>query len=528
MPMLLPPPRRQPAAPAWRRPPLAPLRLPAHLRLPSLFRWLGLGALLGLTGCASLAPQASFEPVAQATRAHLDKALHWVRSADDQAANAPRVAALLARPLGADEAVQLALLNHRGLQARLQDLAIADADRVQASRLPNPGFSLGRVQRGDEREIERSLHLDLASLMALPRATRLAEQRLAETRARVTLEVLALAADTRRAHVHAVAAEQAVQHLLQVQQAADAGAELARRMEQAGNFTPLQRAREQAFAAEAALALAQGRQASRAARERLTRLLGLAEADTGFALVPRLPELPELAEPPGLAGLAGPASSAGQADPAGQAGQADQADQADPPALARRLDVQQARLAVEQAAQQRAMVQQSRWVNGLSLGLQHNSANDAPPQRGWELGLALPLFDDGQARLARAEALHLQAVHRAAEVATNARSELREAWAAVRTAHAIARLHRDELVPLQQRIAEENLLRYNGMLIGVFELLADARSQIATVQAAIGALRDFWLAKAELDQALVGAPRAAGGALPVAAGAAPRAAEGGH
>jgi outer membrane protein TolC len=72
-------------------------------------------------------------------------------------------------------------------------------------------------------------------------------------------------------------------------------------------------------------------------------------------------------------------------------------------------------------------------------------------------------------------------------------------------------------VPLRKRISDEQLLRYNGMLIGVFELLADARAQIASVNAYIEALRDFWLAQAELDRALIGK---VGAPLPAAAGGA--------
>ncbi len=48
----------------------------------------------------------------------------------------------------------------------------------------------------------------------------------------------------------------------------DASAELARRMEQVGNFNKLQRAREQGFYAEAALNLARAQQAHQAARRR--------------------------------------------------------------------------------------------------------------------------------------------------------------------------------------------------------------------------------------------------------------------
>ncbi|EWS56676.1 hypothetical protein X551_00545 [Methylibium sp. T29] len=100
----------------------------------------------------------------------------------------------------------------------------------------------------------------------------------------------------------------------------------------------------------------------------------------------------------------------------------------------------------------------------------------------------------------------MQALNRAAETGVNARSEVREAYGAYRSAWDIARHHRDEIVPLRQRIAEENVLRYNGMLIGVFELLADARSQIAGVNACIESLRDFWLAQADLEMALIGKP----------------------
>ena len=154
----------------------------------------------------------------------------------------------------------------------------------------------------------------------------------------------------------------------------------------------------------------------------------------------------------------------------------------------------------------------------LELGLVRNSSNEAPTQKGWEIGLELPLFDWGGARVARAEAVYMQALHRAAETAINARSEVREAYGAYRSAWDIAQHHRDEIVPLRRRIAEENLLRYNGMLIGVFELLADARAQIASVNNYIESMRDFWLAQSDLDMALVGKPALALPAGPATTG----------
>ena len=116
----------------------------------------------------------------------------------------------------------------------------------------------------------------------------------------------------------------------------------------------------------------------------------------------------------------------------------------------------------------------------------------------------MPIFDWGGARVAKAESIYMQALNRAAEVAIDARSEVRESYTGYRTAFELARHYRDEVVPLRKLISEENLLRYNGMLISVFELLADAREQVLSVNAYIDALRDFWLAEADLQDSFNG------------------------
>jgi len=478
---VLPPERRVPAATAAPR-----RRRAAAVTL--------LGAIV-LAGCATVTPDAGLVPVADAARERLGVELRADRGEADRAVIETRVAELLAQPLTAEAAVEVALLNHRGLQARLMDLGITAAEVVQASRLPNPGFAFGRVRAGDEREIERSLHLNLARLLALPMVRALEQRRFEQVQREVTMDVLAAAAEARRAWVEAVAAGETLRYMHQVRDAAEAGAELARRMEQAGNFNRLMRAREQGFYAEAALGLARAEQAARATRERLVRRLGLWGAQTAFTLPERLPELP-------AAPLDAP--------------------DIERRAMAGRLDVQAARLAVEQTARNLGLTRTTRFVNVLELGLMRNSSNEGPTQRGWELDFELPLFDWGDAKVARAEGLYMQTLHRAAQTAIDARSEVREAYGAYRTAWDIARHQRDEVLPLARRISDEQLLRYNGMLIGVFDLLADARAQIAAVVATIDALRAFWLAQADLDMAMVGKPSlqpvgGAAAAMPAAA-----------
>jgi outer membrane protein TolC len=436
-----------------------------------------LALLLG--GCATFSADGGFAPVEQAAREQLGKELQWSRADSDDDRIEQRVADLLDAPLTADSAVQIALLNNRGLQAAFEELGIAEADLVQASRLPNPGFHIGRMKRGDEREVERSLSFDLGHLIAMPLMRQLESRRFAAVQRSVSMQMLSLAADTRKAFYTAVAAEQSVRYMREVKASADAGAELARRMAQAGNWNKLRQAREHAFFADAALNLARAQQAQVGSRERLTRLMALWGSQTGFTLPERLPDLPE------------------------QPGERPDIEQA---AMAQRLDVQGAKLQMEATASNLGLTRATRFVSVLEFGAMRNSSNEAPVQTGYEIGFEIPLFDWSGARVAKAEAIYRQAAQRAAQVAIDARSEVREAYLGYRSAYDVARHYRDDIVPTARRISDENLLRYNGMLIGVFELLADARAQIASVNAAIEAQRDFWLASADLDMALIGKP----------------------
>lgn len=423
-------------------------------------------AVLSLAGCASFSPEGSLLPAPA------------IQNAADEQRVADRVRELLAQPLDADRAVQIALLNNRGLQASLQEIGIAEAEMVQASRLPNPGFGFARLTRsGGDTEIDRSFSFDIARLITLPMARDLEAQRLTATQRAVSLEMFNLTAETRKAFYAAVAAEQGARYQHDVQGAAEAGAELAKRMVAAGNWSTLQQAREQGFAAEAALAVARADQQRVATRERLTRLLGL--ASSSFTLPERLPDLPE----------------ALSADP-----------DVEQSALDQRLDIQQAKALVEAQAKNIGLTRTTRFINLLDLGYQRNTETALPRQTGYELRVEIPLFDWGDARVKRSEALYQQTVQRAAQVAIDARSELRETTQARRSAFDIAKRYRDDLVPLAKKVSDENQLRYNGMLISVFELLADARAQVAAVNAAIEAQRDFWIAQAELDMARVGKP----------------------
>ena len=431
-----------------------------------------------LAGCASMSADGGFGTVqGTAKERGLRQEARWLKSEEDVKQARTEVDKLLKQPITPDAAVQIALLNNRSLQATYADVGIAEADVVQAGRLRNPGFSFGRLTRADEVEIERTFLFDLLGLITMPIRTDLEKRRFALTQDRVAAEVLQIASDTRRAWHRAVSARESARYAEQVKQAAEASAELARRMAAAGNFSKLDQAREQVFYAEATAQLARAQQAALAERERLTQLMGLWGDGAGFKLPDRLPDLPkaprEIADIEGLA-------------------------------LKQRLDLRGAMKEADSVASSLGLTRATGFISVLELGYQRNSETGLPRQTGYEIEIRLPLFDWGGAKVARAEYTYMQAVNRAADIAVRARSEVREAYHAYRTAFDLAKHYRDEIVPLRKRISEENVLRYNGMLISVFELLADARSQIGAVNAYIESLRDFWVAEANLELALTG------------------------
>jgi outer membrane protein TolC len=434
-------------------------------------------AFLALAGCASLSQDAGFSKVEQAVKERAGAETKWSRSEKDAITIRGRVKELLAKPLGPTEAVQIALLNNPGLQASHAEVGIAEADLVQASRWRGPTFSFARLRRGDETETERGVFFDVLGLLTIPLSTRASASRLEATQSRAAAEALRIALDTRKAWFQAVAAQETANYMAQVKESAETSAELARRMAAIGNFPKLTQAREQAFYAEATAQLARARHNAVAARERLARLMGLWGEDLAYQLPDRLPELPKEARDSG---------------------------DLETQAIAQRLDVQGARREAESVARSMGLTNATRFINLLEIGVLSKSETGQPRQRGWEVELGIPIFDFGGARTAKAERLYMQAVNRTTEAAIQARSEVREAYSSYRTAFDIARHYRDEIVPLRKRISEEVLLRYNGMLMSVFELLADSREQVAAVNGYIEAAREFWLAESDLQMALTG------------------------
>jgi outer membrane protein TolC len=439
--------------------------------------------LTACSGCAEFSHDGGFDAVAQQTRAHLGKDVSWPRTEGERARSGARVAELLLHPLSMDDAVQVALLNNRELQASFEELGISEADLVESGRLPNPRFDFRHASAAGQYDIEETLSLNVVALLTLSYRHETQRSRFAQTQAHIQDRILQLAKQTRESYIAAVAAHEALAYHEQASTAAAVGAELARRMVAAGHWNRIDQAREQAFEIDAQQALRRARVAETTNRERLIRLLGLSDA-SGADPAPRLAE--RLADvPPSI-------------EPLPDVEQA---------ILEKRVDLQIQRLKLDELARSLDLTQSTRFVNVLEVGptrVKQGAARDSY-ESGIVFSFEVPIFDSGAARVRRAESIYAQAVEHFAQAAIDARSQIRQSYANYQAAFELAVRQRDEVLPLRQSIAADNLLRYNASLISIFELLSSARDQAAGMDGFIQSARDFWLAKSELDASLLGA-----------------------
>jgi outer membrane protein TolC len=458
-----------------------------HNRPPCTAR---VGAVLlttALAGCATVNVDDSIARANQETQAFTGGKLALSRNSEQQQARAQAADALLQKPLTQDAAVQLALVNSPAMQALLAQSWADSASAAQLGRIANPVFTFERIKAGNELDIGRMLAFGLLDVLTLPQRARVAQSNIELAQLRLATDVVDHVTQVRQAWVNAVAAQQQLGYARQVVQSAEASAELARRMQQAGNFNRLNQARQQVFYADAVTQLATAQHTAAATQEVLIRLLGLTEAQrTALKLPERLTDLPKVPLQPNEVSNAARTS---------------------------RLDVRMAQRAANAAARAQGLNLFTSLVD-IELGIVRNTVFDnaegtRTTGRGYEVEVRLPLFDWGGVRRDAMNASTLAAVNRLEATARAAGSHLRESYSAYRTAHDIAAHYRDGIIPLRKTISDENLLRYNGMLIGVFELLADHRAQIASVMAAINAQQQFWLADAALQISIVGKPMTA-------------------
>ena len=450
-----------------------------------------------LGGCAVTAKEAfysdsfaGFSTVQSKTQAATGKQSVWVQNQQTAEAVAKQVHDLVhEKTIDADTAVQVALLNNKGLQAAYADLGLSAAEVWQETKLENPVVSIGVVGIGTPevaafRAIEGMVVNNIFALITRNRRVDIAETEFREAQLNAALATLRVAAEARRNWIEAAAAWERVVYLNQAKAAADAASELAQKLGESGALPKSGQAREHVFYAELAGNTAQARLDARLAKERLTRVMGLWAEEINYQVPNRLPGLPRSL----------PDKSNIVAD-----------------ALRHRADLQAAKLELEAMAKQYGLTEATRFVTdlGLTAGFETEreveDGKETVSTTGFaEIEFVIPIFDSGEARKRKAELNYMRAANLLAEKAVGVRSEARSVYDAYRSSYDIARHYRDNVLPLRTTIEEEALLTYNGMITSTFELLADTRAKIDSIMLAVDAKRAFWLAEANLSPTIYG------------------------
>jgi outer membrane protein TolC len=453
--------------------------------------FLFLGSILVVSACTTIPKDGGVGSVQALIDAQVGYEKESSVLSPDQALTAEQVNTLLSGPLGLADAERISMQINPIAKANILTVGIAEADYAQAGRLENPGFGYERFTGQD---YTASLLFDIGELFLMPLKRQIEGRRLEIARYEAAGSVMTHLANTRRFWIEAVTEKQQTQLLLRAVESVETGNNLTRQMSALGHSGVIEAAESELFVSEMRTALSKQQLAEGAAREALIRQLGLWGDQARILLLPdALPKIPT--NPIEIASV-------------------------EQQAIENRLDVKVAKLNIEKMAENFNLGRKSAFFSAAELG-HVMEKTEGEKERGYELEFRIPIFDSGGIKNEKAKMLFEQAQAQAEATAIAAASNARSALAEYLSTWEIATHFVEEVLPLRQRLSQEQLLMYNGMLISVFDLLKDVRSAIDVEANYVDAIRDFWLADTNLQQALTGADSApmsfaSAGAMPSA------------
>jgi cobalt-zinc-cadmium efflux system outer membrane protein len=362
------------------------------------------------------------------------------------------------------------------LQATYEELGIAQADLVEAGLLKNPVFTFERRFPGQA--MEADLLAEFIDLLLLPVRKHVAGAQFEAAKFRVAHEVLNLAGETRAAFYEYQGNQQLVDLRKTVADATARSAETALKLSQAGNIKNVDLANEQASHTDAMIAVGKAQSEAAKSREQLNKLMGVFGAQTNWSAADKLPELP------------GSDVATGEVESC---------------AIRQRLDLAAARLDYIAIARGAGLLR----VNAIigergEVGAHYEREASGEYSIGPSVNVPLPLFNQGQTAIARGGAKLRQSQQRYLALATEIRSDVRGARDRMILARRQAEYIKSTALPTRTRVTEESQLEYNAMQMTPFQLLQAKQEEVKTGADYVEALKDYWVARAELEKAVGG------------------------
>lgn len=434
--------------------------------------WHGLmvaAAAVLLGSCATIQPAHDVPQINKLLTDRGAPALGWDGAGDDKTL----VTGWLAEPLTAEHAVRVAMLRSPRLQQEYARLGVARADIMEAVQIANPRLSLSTLALGggSGSQFSIGIAMPLVDLLVLPSRTKLARSEFERAKLEIAATVMAVSFDVEQDWYDYVGARQVADMRQAVATGLATSAELAKRYFDAGNISELQLKREEAAAIEARIAASRTQIAAQQARLTLNLAMGVSGPDADWKVIGRLPMPVE------------------REDDAAELMQL---------ATVGNLDLLAARHEADILAGVAGIARKFRLIGGTEVGYDRERETDGAVIRGPTLNLELPIFNQGGARVARADANAQLAQARLAQLQLKTRNAVSLGSERVRVLSDIVRTHRDGLIPARETIVARSQQEQNFMLIGAFELIRAKTGEYDAYQSYLEAIRDYWVARIDL------------------------------
>jgi cobalt-zinc-cadmium efflux system outer membrane protein len=434
--------------------------------------------LLALSG-SSLRAEA-FRKVQEEVSDRVGVDVRWEREMASREQTSAIVKELLKKPLTVSSAMQIALLNNRGLQATFEEVGIAQADVIEAVTLPNPSVDF-EVQfplvAGTLNRYAWLVAQEFVQILMIPLKKKISEEQLEAVELRVADETLALVEKVKAAFFMVQAGQQLISRLKLIQNTNSASLELGQKQYKAGNITDLALLQLQASYSQGRLDIAKAETDLRDKREELTRLLGLWGAQTGWQIQGDIMPIQDSEfSVKGLESLA----------------------------VAQRLDLRAAHRHLTSVVTALGLTKIYRWVPVLEFGFAGERDIEGALNMGPSFRLEIPIFNQGQSRLARAAAELRRAENRLAGLAVEIRSQTRELRDRLISLRDMARFYHDDVLPTRIKIVNKALLEYNAMQLSPYELFLAKSQELEAERNYIDTLRDYWITRAKLERTVGG------------------------
>lgn len=433
-----------------------------------------------LTNCASMRPYQGIRDIEQIVSQRTESQVEWNLEPKKEAYSLADLESILRRKLTIGEAIQIALLKNPDLQATFEGLGIANADLAAAGLIESPLLEVGVGfpvrSSGARTSTNLSLTQNLMDLLQRPLRKKAASADSETTKLNLSDSVLRLVAEVKKAYY----AYQGALHMQAFRQsivsASRSAAELAKAQWDAGNISALDVDQQGALYQVAKLELGRSKTETKVAREDLARLMGITYVSTQWHILEKLPLLPQKDPLFGTLELL---------------------------ATKQRLDLAASRKKIE-ASQYMLKLARAKYVPSFAIGVRGGLDAEGNNAVGPTVAVGLPFFGHRKVSVARVQAQLKQSERESIALTAGIQSELKHTYEQFLLARQTANYYQNKIIPLSGRIVDESLKHYNYMLLGNYQLIQAKQNQIVAQRDYIEALKDYWMARSELERIVGG------------------------